>query len=353
MTFIAAITEFITCITIGYGSVAPIHHDKLSSCNVKPVGIIETNADKHDAIRKKGLRVCDTYEEALELTPDFWDICCPVNDHVTVIENIIALDPHARIIVEKPICNFEEIPKLQRLLKNFLGKIVVNENYLSSATTQKIKDLVMQHGVVIQNIYIEMDKNRTRDFQAGRYVDAKGAFYYEGTHMITILGDIIDKYTPTGEIAKKYEDLEASGKKWERQGLAEIEYNTDELSIHLFTSMKGDIKHSYPPFNLKNIPIDATATRYRIAAVKGINPLEEEITVVGFFEPIQGYKRSQSAVAVLKNNAVIEYIGPLEDDAMGSHLKRAVDYLMGESDRNPCSPEEGIEMVHVLNTLSP
>ncbi len=196
MPLIASIREWITCITIGYGSVAPVHHDKLSSCNVKPVGIIETNAAKHDAIRKKGYPVCDTYEEALQLTPDFWDICCPVDDHVTVIENIIALDPHARIIVEKPICNFEEIPKLQELLKNFLGKIVVNENYLSSATTQKIKDLAAKHGVDIKNITIEMDKNRTRDFIAGRYVDAKGAFYYEGTHMLTILGDIVNQYQP-------------------------------------------------------------------------------------------------------------------------------------------------------------
>jgi hypothetical protein len=95
-----------------------------------------------------------------------------------------------------------EIPKLQELLKNFLGKIVVNENYLSSATTQKIKDLAAKHGVDIKNITIEMDKNRTRDFIAGRYVDAKGAFYYEGTHMLTILGDIVNQYHPTGEIAK-------------------------------------------------------------------------------------------------------------------------------------------------------
>jgi hypothetical protein len=81
--------------------------------------------------------------------------------------------------------------------------------------------------------------------------------------------------------------------------------------------------------------------------------LGEEITVVGFFEPIQGYKRSQSAVAVVKNNEVIEYVGPLEDDIMGSHLKRAVDFLVGATERNPCTPELGIEMVQVLNTLSP
>jgi Oxidoreductase family, NAD-binding Rossmann fold len=110
------ITELITCITIGYGTIAPVHHDKLSSCNVKPVGIIETNVAKHDAIRNQGFHVCDSYEEAAQLNPGFWDICCPVDDHVAAIERIMAVDPQARIIVEKPICNFEEIPKLHRLL---------------------------------------------------------------------------------------------------------------------------------------------------------------------------------------------------------------------------------------------
>jgi len=76
-------------ITIGYGCVAPIHHNKFNDHDVKPIGIIETNANKYEDILKKGFRVCKTYEESVQLKPDFWDICCPVEGHVRVIEKII------------------------------------------------------------------------------------------------------------------------------------------------------------------------------------------------------------------------------------------------------------------------
>lgn len=77
------------------------------------------------------------------------------------------------------------------------------------------------------------------------------------------------------------------------------------------------------------------------------------MTVVGFFEPIHGFERSQSAVAVLKDGELIEHIAPIQDDTMERHLKAAIDYFGGIKDTNPCSIEEGIEVVDLLNTLSP
>jgi hypothetical protein len=77
------------------------------------------------------------------------------------------------------------------------------------------------------------------------------------------------------------------------------------------------------------------------------------LTVVGFFEPINGFERSQSAVAIFKERELVDYIAPIEDDSMGRHLKSAIDYFEGITGKNPCTVEEGIEVVNILNTLSP
>ena len=342
-----------TYITIGYGTAAPIHHAKFNNHHVKPAGIIETNVSKHAQIESNGLRVCKSYEEAFQLRPLFWDICCPTDAHVQTIEKIVQLDPSASILVEKPVCTYNEIEQLRQILKNFRGKLVVNENYLSSETTKRVKEVVEQSKLKIRKVYVEMDKNRTQDFRAGRFIDAKGAFYYEGTHMVTILADIVREHQPSEQITKKYEDIDIDGKTLQKQGLADIEYVAKNIIINLFTSMKGDVKHSYSPHGVKNIPSDDKATRYRITAVKGEDADGEKMTVVGFYEPINGCERSQSAIAVLKKKQVTQYQGPFLDDTMGTHLKKAFDYFSGQSDKNPCPVDEGIAIVNMMNTLSP
>lgn len=73
---------------------------------------------------------------------------------------------------------------------------------------------------------------------------------------------------------------------------------------------------------------------------------------MGFYEPIQGLQRGQGAVAVLKEGKVISLFEPIQDDTMGTHLKRAVQYLAYGAE-NPCPVEKGIEAVDMLTQMLP
>lgn len=340
----------LNCVRIGYGAVAPIHEQKLTSLGVKTVGVIETHAEKKMKIIADGFFSCDTYEEAAKLKPHFWDVCIPTDQRLFVIKEILRVDPYAYILLEKPICSIDQIDEFKALEKSN-AKFVVNENYLSSQITEKVKKKVFDElKLKPTSIIVEFDKNRIQDFKNGRYQDPRGALNYEGTHMITCLQGLGSQFLPTGNIAKKYEDLFIHTL-LPHQGLADISYEVNGIAINLFSSMKGDVKHSFPPYGIDSISENDTKRRYRVIAVKGIDPQGNHATVVGFYEPIEGLRRSQGAIVLIRDEKPKEFeIEYVEDDSMGQHLKKVVNYFKGE-EKNPCSVEEAIEAVITLEPM--
>jgi hypothetical protein len=272
-------------------------------------------------------------------------------DHISVLRKIISIDPQARILIEKPVCLHHQISELRELLRSFQGRIVVNENYLSSEITKKVREIAFdQLQIEPHRVIVEMDKNRTKDFQNGRYIDTEGALKYEGTHMVTILQGLGGEFCPKGAIEKSYGDAYIPHQ-LPNQGFADISYWQDGVKVHLFTSMIGEIRHHFLPHDVAIVPAEDTATRYRIAAIEGSSN-GEPVTVIGFYEPVRGFQRSQGAVAVIKNEKLVSLFEPIADDSMGTHLKRALHYLV-EGAENPCPVEKGIEAVEVLNKMLP
>lgn len=335
-----------TCVRIGEGTVAPLHQEK----GIKTIGVIDTDSKKKEGVLKRGLQWFSSYEEAALQKPGVWDICTPPETHLEVIQKIIAVDPTANIIVEKPICLSAQIPALQEVLKNFQGKVVVNENYLSSDVTKTVMDVAFNKlKLTPRKIVLEMDKNRIADVKRGRYVDPEGAFKYEGTHMLTILQSILQRLSlelPLEAEKVVYEPMQAGDETLEKQGSAEIVFKVQEVAIHLFSSMKGDIKHLYPPYGREAITISETGVRYRLVAIVGDNH-----TVVGFYEPLPNLPRSVGQVFVLKDNQVIEKVGDIPDDTMGKHLQQAANYLLGKTEINPCPATTGVEIVQLLDRM--
>jgi predicted dehydrogenase len=336
----------IFCIRSGDGTVAPLHEEK----GIKAMGIIDTDPTKKENVLKRGVQWFASYEEAAAQKPRFWDICTPPETHLGVMQKIIELDPNANIIVEKPICLSSQIPALQELLKGFQGKIVVNENYLSSDVTQTVMQVAFDKlRIKPRKIVVEMDKNRIADVKKGRYVDPEGAFKYEGTHMLTILQSILERLSlelPLKPETVVYEPMHVGEKLLEKQGSAEIVFKVGDVSVHLFSSMKGDIRHAYPPYGRGTIHESETAVRYRAVAIEG-----DEYTVVGFYEPLPNHLRSVGQVFVLKNKEVVEKVGDIADDTMGKHLTKAADYLLNKTDTNPCPAATGIEIVKLLDRV--
>jgi len=338
-----------TCVRVGWGSVAPLHNNKLQLCGVKTIGAIEIKK----GVIPKEIKHCETYQDALKLKPLFWDVCVSNDQHLAVIQKIVKLDPEANILLEKPVCNFEQIGKLRTVLQGFRGKLVVNENYLSSQIVDRIKELVEKLQLTPKKVIVEMDKNRTQDFKKGRYI-AKTVFGYEGTHMITILQNLGKDFAPKKDtkIEKKYEDIEIP-ERLEKQGLVDISYQVNGVSVNLFTSMSGVIKHRFKPHcpNVKSIDANDVKTRYRVAAIEGSDKKHKTFTVVGFYEPLQDFKRSIGAVAVLdEKGEVLQKYQPISDDTMGKHLERGVKYFQGLG-KNPCTVEAGIETAELLHAI--
>jgi predicted dehydrogenase len=118
----------VKCIRIGYGHVAEWHENKLTEQGVTTIGVIDLDEKKRKLAQEAGFQAFSSYEEAFKLKPDFWDICVSTDFHLDILKTIISLDSNANIIVEKPICHFFQINTLKKILENFNGKIVVNEN---------------------------------------------------------------------------------------------------------------------------------------------------------------------------------------------------------------------------------
>ena len=331
-----------TCIRIGYGVVAPLHERKLQELCIETIGVLDHRLERQIAARKTGLTVCKNIPDAYSLKPDLWDICVSTHQHLAVLEEIIQINPTARIIVEKPICQAEQIPHLETILQNFYGKLVVNENYRASAITNRVKDLIVLRGITIQSIAIEMSKNRVQDMKVGGYIDSN-VFFYEGPHMLTILENMVGKWDAFEDLVTKYSNFE----QLPHQGTADISFKVNNTPVNLFTSMIGEVKYSYPPHEAMTMDIADTVIRNRALVVHG-----KEETIVGFYEPLEGFKRSQGAVGVYLGEQLISYEAPLYDDTMGLSLQRCTEYLLGDA-KNPSPVEEAVEIVKMMNTLAP
>lgn len=74
---------------------------------------------------------------------DLWSICCPTADHLPVLRAVLAHNPVARILLEKPACQGHEIGAFTDLLDQHPhARIVVNDQYRHSQTLPAFIDLV-------------------------------------------------------------------------------------------------------------------------------------------------------------------------------------------------------------------
>ncbi|NER38299.1 MAG: hypothetical protein F6J93_30815 [Oscillatoria sp. SIO1A7] len=115
------------------------------------------------------------------------------------------------------------------MLKNFKGKLVVNENYITSLVTKKIKELIIDMDLAPHKVVSEMTKNRINDFINGRFLDNNlGAFGYEGSHIVTNVMVLGGQYFPReiGDFFYKnlYIDINGTRQHLPKQAMVEKHY---------------------------------------------------------------------------------------------------------------------------------
>ena len=340
--------DIITCIRVGYGTVAKIHELIFQELNVKTIAVVDKNIDKQKQAKSKGYLVFTSCEEAVYLQPFFWDICVDTDQHLPVIKEIISKIPNANILVEKPICSFSQIPDLKKVLKNFQGKLTIKENYTASQICNLVKEIVWQKlNIVPKRITVEFTKNRLLDNKQGRFIDKElGVVGYEGSHMWEIACQITQEKEQNLEIVDRYfSGLSDTGESIDIKVIV-----NDKFQIELYTSMTGKIKYKMPVFYRNDILAEDRTSKYRLVAVYGNDKLNNEYTVVGWFEPIEGFNRGQGAIVIMKNGKVVKIMAPIVDNSMANHFQRVINYFT-EKSPNPYPVERGIEIVEVLQKL--
>lgn len=120
-----------------------------------------------------------------------WHICTPTQSHLTTLEEVMAIDPHANIVLEKPAVPPSSVERLLEILSDPHNRVTITDQYSTSAITgalkKRVRDRTMSAEAPIR-IYVEFSKDRRDDEARGRFIDAEhGALGYEWTHMLAIV----------------------------------------------------------------------------------------------------------------------------------------------------------------------
>lgn len=358
------------CVRIGFGKISRIHEEHLRDHGVTTVGIVEVNPERVRELKEMGFNALDSVEAAVALNPDFYDICTPTYTRLEILRNLCLLNPNANILLEKPCCDYKDVEEIQRLAKNHLGKISVNENYASSKVTTQVLQALRERNIRPSRVIVESTKNRSEDFQKGRFIDLRlGALGYEGSHLLAIIGELGDDYgfqelidldIDTGEKPLGCIDFSTNAEAWAtinsgnyglNQGGAFIRYKAKNgCVVDLYTSMSGNIGYPCPPYALPGEAISSNETliRYRILRVDGVDDSGVTHQIVGFYEPIKNMQRSQARIAIFKDWS-LEYLSEeFTDNTMSQHLQKIVSYFRGESP-NPYDVDRAINDVKRLH----
>ncbi len=330
----------ISIVQIGYGNAARIHRDTCYYPNGwEVIGVVDIDPNKVRKALNEGIPVYSSIDECLkkiERKPDIWDICAPTSKHFEVFKDLVE-EGEYKFLIEKPICEPEEVKEFKKLIKIHKPEICVVENYMSSKINQVINNLISIYEIENPVIEIEFTKNRREDVKKGRFLDEKlFVFGYEGPHQLTCVRAI-----GTGKIKQikeaKMGDMEIDGVKYTNQGYGEAIFSCDNNTIvNLYTSMEGKIKFGKKSYSPK------PDERYRIISLN-----ENEIEILGRYEPIPGFKRGVGEVIISKKDEIIDR-KIYEDNHMKLHLERCINYLMERSDENPSPPNLAFEIVEDL-----
>jgi|GEM_PF-1196266 len=362
------------CVQIGFGKIARIHQDQFESHGVHTVGVVDIDPNQLREIAASGLRAFGSLPEAIACKPDFYDICTPGHARVEVLRVLSALDPQANILIEKPICDFKDIQSIQDILQDHLGRIAVNENYASSNVTVAVRNEIAARGIPPARLIIESTKHRGTDNLNGRYLDTQlGALGYEGTHLLAIVGEFGSGYQFDKLLDSDIDNIQLDvananqgdndqpsivGRRYKRslshQGGAFMQYKAHNgCIVDLYTSMSGIIGFPCPPhaYPEQRIPQSDTHTRYRIVRVDGVDAEGIPHQIVGFYEPIAGFERSQAQVLIFQNWILQDQLALFEDNTMSQHLFRIVRYF-GGFEQNPYGVARALADVTSLHEWS-
>ncbi|MDO0924997.1 hypothetical protein QQY24_06040 [Streptomyces sp. TG1A-8] len=176
---------------VGYGTVGTLHTRLLTGLGHR-VDVVERDPA---VTPPAGVRRWRTVEDVPADGVDVWLVCTPTEDHLRTLARVLAVDPAARVVLEKPACRTSEIDRMTALLAAHPGlRIAVMDQYRHSAVIKRLTALlrVLAPGEPVRRIRVAFSKDRRLDVRRGRFVDRDhGVFGYEWHHMLAVLGSLL------------------------------------------------------------------------------------------------------------------------------------------------------------------
>ncbi|MFF3730928.1 Gfo/Idh/MocA family oxidoreductase [Streptomyces sp. NPDC002476] len=179
---------------VGYGVAGRLHTEILTALGANPAVIDPKHQDLPASLRSFPHQVSDL-PEAVAADIDLWSICCPTAEHLPVLRAVLAHNPAARVLMEKPACRGHEIDAFTRLLADHpAARIVVNDQYRHSTTLPAFTELIhaLEPGAPLDKVSVVFTKDRRPDSASGRFIDRDyGVLGYEWLHMLAVTRGIL------------------------------------------------------------------------------------------------------------------------------------------------------------------
>ncbi|MFH0246101.1 hypothetical protein ACGRHY_27630 [Streptomyces sp. HK10] len=179
---------------VGYGIAGRLHTTILTRLGADLAVIDPKHQDLPTSVRSFPHEVGDL-SPAVAAGIDLWSICCPTADHLPVLRAILAHNPAARVLLEKPACRGHEIDTFTRLLADHPhARVVVNDQYQHAAVLPAFIDIItrLEPDAAIEKVSVTFTKDRRPDAAAGRFVDRDyGVLGYEWLHMLAVLHGVL------------------------------------------------------------------------------------------------------------------------------------------------------------------
>lgn len=225
---------------------------------------------------------------------DAWIIASPTATHFSILQQILARNGRARVLIEKPVCAPSELHALDALRRSYVdARIMVSDVYGHSPAVlalAKSRRKMSTH-LAVRKITVELTKNRVADSTSGRFVDFQyGDLGYEWFHLLSILRALLSPAEYSEYLANQLSRSCLSPEIRERTsipGLPEIElYSSVRGRIGLPELGASGFEHPEIRAELESRHIArGSELRYRFADVE----LEGNVHATLIFEPGFGF----------------------------------------------------------------
>jgi S-adenosylhomocysteine hydrolase len=205
-----ALVGAVACV-IGYGTAGQLHAGILATEGAE-ITVIDP---KHQDLPRAGQEfraAIDDLPTVLASGIALWSVCCPTADHLPSLRAILARDPRARVLLEKPACQAHEIRDLTALLAaHTAARVTVIDQYQHSTVLPELARLIAatEPGRPIDRITCTFAKDRTADIARGRFIDRSyGVLGYEWLHMLAAIRHLIPPAAFTAYLSSAPDEAE-------------------------------------------------------------------------------------------------------------------------------------------------